>query len=287
MLMTIPIILSTGSLFTYDVDTIMALAREAGYDGIELMVDWRRETHQPEHLQKLVARHNLPILAVHSPFAKMSFYGWPAHPVGVIKQTVRLAEELGAKTVVVHPPGRWVRFQGIVLTPHRLRKISLPLPVIGQGPLGRWLTYDLPDFQATTPVKIAVENMPCRRLGPLKLEPHHFYSLQVLKQFQFLTLDTTHVGTRHADLLDFYNQIWPQVVHIHLSNFNGKEHQLPHNGHLPLNRFLTQLTQNQFDGLVSLELGPDSLQAEDETRVRQDLRDSLNFCRQAVGAQMP
>jgi sugar phosphate isomerase/epimerase len=285
--MPIPIILSTGSLFTYDMDTVMALACETGFDGIELMVDWRRETHQPEHLQRLMARHNLPILAVHSPFAKMSIYGWPAHPVEVIKQTVRLAEELGAKTVVVHPPGRWVRFQGILLTPHRLRKISLPLPVMGQGTLGRWLKHDLPKFQATTSVKIAVENMPCRRVGHIQLEPHHFYHPHDLKQFQFLTLDTTHVGTRYADLLDFYEKIWQQVVHIHLSNFNGKEHQLPHNGHLPLDRFLTQLTKNQFDGLVSLELGPGSLQAEDETRVRQNLRDSLQFCRQALRVQMP
>ena len=49
--MSIPIILSTGSLFNFDVDTAMGLAAEAGYDGVELMIDWRRETYQQEHLQ--------------------------------------------------------------------------------------------------------------------------------------------------------------------------------------------------------------------------------------------
>jgi sugar phosphate isomerase/epimerase len=46
----IPIIFSTGSLYTFDVDTAMALAAEAGFAGIELMVDWRRETYERKNL---------------------------------------------------------------------------------------------------------------------------------------------------------------------------------------------------------------------------------------------
>ena len=280
--MTLPFILSTGSLYTYDIDTIMALAAEVGFDGIELMVDWRRETHQPQHLQKLMARHNLPILAVHSPFSKMVMPNWPSNPVDSIKQSVRLAETLGARTVVAHPPARWLRFQGIMLTPYQSRKISIPLPIVGQGRLGQWLKNELPEFQATTNVKIAVENMPCKRLGPLRLDPHYYPSPQALSQFQYLTLDTTHVGTRDVDLLSFYEQIAVQVAHIHLSNFNGEEHQLPHNGHLPLSDLLARLVQNNFTGFVSLELGPKSLQAGDEARVKQNLQDSLAYCRRAL-----
>jgi sugar phosphate isomerase/epimerase len=282
--MTIPIILSTGSLFTYDIDTIMALAADVGFDGLELMVDWRRETYQPEHLRKLMARHGLPILAVHSPFAKMVIDNWPSNPVDSIKHSVRLAERLDARTVVAHPPARWLRLQGVMLTPYQSRKISIPLPIVGQGRLGQWLKYELPAFQATTHIKIAVENMPCRRLGPLRLNPHYYPSPLELSQFQYLTLDTTHVGARDMDLLSFYEQIAPQVAHIHLSNFNGKEHQLPHHGHLPLSELLARLAQKQFDGLISLELGPQSLQAGDETQVKQNLRDSLAYCRQAIPA---
>jgi len=83
--MTIPLILSTGSLFNFDLDTVMALASEAGFAGVELMVDWRRETYHPAHLEKLMARHNLPILAVHSPFSSMPMQGWPPEPVEIIK----------------------------------------------------------------------------------------------------------------------------------------------------------------------------------------------------------
>jgi sugar phosphate isomerase/epimerase len=283
--MSIPVILSTGSLFNFDVDTAMGLAAEAGYDGIELMIDWRRETYQPEHLQKLIARHRLPILAIHSPFARMFMPDWPRDPVESIQRSVQLAETVGARTVVAHPPERWLRFQAVMVSPGRDRKVTVPLPVIGPGKLGRWLKEGLPAFQAKTKVKIAIENMPCRRLGPFQLEPHHFSTPQQLNQFQYLTLDTTHVGTRYTDLLAFHQQLESRVAHVHLSNFNGKEHQLPQSGMLPLADLLRRLVQQQFQGLISLELSPSSLQVEDETRLRHHLRASLAFCRETLGVK--
>ncbi|MBE7556379.1 MAG: sugar phosphate isomerase/epimerase [Anaerolineales bacterium] len=279
--MNIPVILSTGSLYHFDIDTVMALAAGAGFAGLELLVDGRRETYHPAHLEKLMARHHLPILAVHSPFATFP-PPWPHDPVSRIKQSVHLAEALGAQTVVVHPPIRWVRVQGLVLAPQRTWKLSLPLPWAGPGRLGRWLQQELPAFQAQTRVKIAVENMPRRQVGPWQWEPYHFNNAPQLNRFPYLTLDTTHVGTWRKDLLHFYRQVKPRVAHVHLSNYNGREHQLLHCGLLPLAALLAELVQDNFDGLVSLELGPISLQADDETKLKQNLHASLAFCQQAL-----
>ena len=284
--MNIPIILSTGSLYNFDLDTAMALASEIGFAGLELVVDWRWETHQPGHLEKLMSRHNLPILALHAPFSRGPIQGWPAEPVAIVKQSVHLAEALGAQTVVVHPPERWVRFQAIVAGPHRTRKISAPLPLAGPGQLGRWLWQDLADFQAKTQVKLTLENMPCRPFGPFKLEPFHFASLEQLNHFRYLTLDTTHLGTRRADPLAFYRQVKEKVIHVHLSNYNGREHQLLDDGELLLAPFLTALAQDSFAGLISLELSPFSLRADNEAALRQNLRDSLDFCRIALRGEM-
>lgn len=200
----------------------------------------------------------------------------------MVKRSVELAEALGAETVIVHPPGRWIRLQGMVAGPYRSRKIYLPLPVAGPGRLGRWLLEELPAFQARTPVKVAVENMPCRRFGPFRLDHFHFTGLEQLRRFQYLTLDTTHVGTRALDLLEFYRALTGKVAHLHLSNFNGQEHQLPRNGHLPLAELLAALVRDEYAGLVSLEVAPASLQAEDERALRRNLRASLDFCRAAL-----
>lgn len=282
--MTIPIILSTGSLYNLDVDTTMALAAEAGFAGLELGVDWRWETHRLAHLERLMARHRLPILAVHSPFRAVPIQSWPADPVERIKQSVALAEALGAQTVVVHPPERWLRLQLLLAGPERTRKLTLPLPLAGLGRLGRWLLAELPEFQTQTPVKIAVENMPCRPFGPFTLEPHHWSRPDQLRRFPYLALDTTHVGTRRVDLLDFYAQLRPQVTHLHLSNYrHGREHQLLAQGDLPLTALLTRLATDGFTGLISLELNAFDLQAEDMRALRQNLRDSLEFCKEGLG----
>ena len=278
----IPLIFSTGSLYTFDVDTAMALAAEADFAGVELMVDWRRETYEVSHLEKLMHRHDLPILAVHSPFFHLKVPGWPSDPVGIVKQSVQLAEALGAQTVVVHPPGRWLRFQGVVASPYRHWQIMVPVPVLGVGSFGRWLWSELPEFQAGTGVKIALENMPRRRFGLFKFDHFHYTRSEQLTHFQYLTLDTTHIGTRQIDLLGFYRQVKDKVVHVHLSNYNGQEHQLLTNGHLPLSSLLTELARDKFAGLISIELGPVSLQADDEETLKQNLRDTVSFCRNAL-----
>jgi sugar phosphate isomerase/epimerase len=283
--MTSLVILSTGSLFNFDLDTAVALAAEAGYDGLELMIDWRHETQSVSHLQRLIDRHNLPIMAVHSPFTKMVVPGWPDEPVASIKQSVALAGVLGAKIVIVHPPDRWLRLYAGFSLPGTHWKQTIPLPVLGHGSLGHWLLHELPEFQAKTAVKVAVENMPARKLGPLRLNAHHFTSATALSQFQHVTLDTTHVGTRNWDLLAFYRQLATRVAHIHLSDFNGREHQLPGQGWLPLAQLLQLLTGDRFDGLISLELGPHSLQADDQEKLRQNLINSLHFCRKALSVK--
>ena len=82
---------------------------------------------------RLMHRHELPILAIHSPFLRFGLQGWPDHPVARVKESVKLAEAVGARTVVVHPPERWVRFQTVVAGPRRSRKLTVPLPVAGQS----------------------------------------------------------------------------------------------------------------------------------------------------------
>ena len=44
------LILSTASLRTYRIERCFAFAAESGFDGLELMVDSRYESRQPDYL---------------------------------------------------------------------------------------------------------------------------------------------------------------------------------------------------------------------------------------------
>ena len=60
-------VFSTGSLYPFGLERVYGWAAEAGYDGVEIMMDERWDTHQADYLGDLAARHDLPILALHPP----------------------------------------------------------------------------------------------------------------------------------------------------------------------------------------------------------------------------
>ncbi|MCB0182815.1 MAG: sugar phosphate isomerase/epimerase, partial [Caldilineaceae bacterium] len=268
-------IFSTGSLYSYGTERSFAFAAKAGYDGIELMVDDRWDTRQADYLSVLVDRYGLPILAVHSPFRNVP--GWPPDQPALIAESVKLAETLGARVVIHHLPNR-LEF-GFV----RANKFQLQWPLRARGADQRyyqWLLDGYPQLQESTAVKLCIENMPARKWFGRKLNRHHWNTPETITRFSTLTLDTTHLGTWGIDPTPVYEAWGDRVGHIHLSNYNGREHRRPEHGELDLARFIQMLVTHNYSGAVSLELHPDALGAgKDDEHVIALMRGSLNHCR--------
>ncbi|MDZ7704952.1 MAG: sugar phosphate isomerase/epimerase [Trueperaceae bacterium] len=277
------LLFSTGSLYPLDTAQCFELAAavaddphlDAGFDGIEVMCDNRYSTRDPAYLLELSSRYNLPILVLHTPFGNR-VSGWSGRgAIAMIEQTLELAEYLDAETIVVHLP-LWLtraRFSSPQL------RFSLPWwqP---SGPLRRWLTQTLPTLQQQTPVHIAIENMPARKVWGRTLNPAWYNSVAAWSRVHDrLTLDTTHWATFGVNPLEPLAQAGDRVAHIHLSNFDGREHRLPHRGLLDLGRFVQTLAETDYAGTVSLELHPDALKLGERSALQQNLRDSVAFCR--------
>jgi sugar phosphate isomerase/epimerase len=69
------ILLSIGSLRFYGLDRVFMIAKDLGFDGVEVIVDDRWDTTDPAYLRALSKRYALPISSLHSPF---SFIPTPA-----------------------------------------------------------------------------------------------------------------------------------------------------------------------------------------------------------------
>ena len=271
--------LSTGSLYTYGLDRVFGLTKEAGFDGIEVLVDGRWDTRQADYLMQLVERYQLPVVSLHSPFHLIRVPGWEQDPLWRLKRTVELAEALGARVVVAHPPLSWLRISLRVTGASNKRDFWVGLPLswfVGRS-YARWLCDGLESFQRGTEVTVAVENMPRRRIGPLGFDLYQMTRLESLERFRHLTLDTTHLATHGIDILQTYERLAGRVAHIHLSNYNGREHRLLQDGHLPLAGFLHRLNQDGYGGIVTLELQPDVLGAGDDNQVLANLRAAVGF----------
>jgi len=257
--------LSTGSLYTYGLDRVFALAAEAGFDGIEVLVDPRFDTRQPVYLRRLMDRYGLPILSVHAPFRPRRLAAWPRTQPESIAATAELARAVGAEVIVVHLP------YGINRT------------------YARWLRNDLQTWQRAHPKPVvAVENMPLKWVRWWPFTPLEMWRMNRLEEwgaFPHLTLDTTHLGTKRLDPLLVYERVRDRVVHVHLSNARRegrrvREHRRLEDGFLPLDVLISRLAQDGYAGIATVELHPEALEAEDEGKARFHLRQQIAFCRQ-------
>jgi sugar phosphate isomerase/epimerase len=280
---TIPVALSTGSVYTYGTARVFALAAQAGYDGVELLVDDRWDTRQAGYVRGLMEHTGLPVLSVHSPFASLRLPGWPRAEIERIKLALQLAEALGARTLNVHLPLR-VRLAALSLDARRL-VLPLPGPSADQRAFAHWLgDGGLAELQATTPVAITVENLPQHRLLGRRYSPNAFNTWPELRRFPKVCLDTTHAGTAGADLLAVLEYLAERVVHIHLSDYDGHfQHRPLGRGQLPLGPFLQAVARRGFSGVVVVELEPGGLPVHDEAALLAELRRNLDFCRQHLG----
>jgi len=271
------IALSTGSLYSYGIARVFDMAAKAGFDGIEVLVDHRWDTRQPAYLRRLSAEFELTIVAVHSPFASQ-VDGWPDDQLGRLRHTVSLAQELQAPVVVAHLPFRVHIVKGH-LQIHHLRRFWLPLPLPRRDLYHELLIDGLAALEEETGVAVAIENMPARSLLGLTVNPYWSNSPGELERFPHVTLDTTHLGTWGLDPAVVYEQLREHVVHVHLSNYDGREHRSPPDGRMALEGFLRTLGRDGYRGAVTVECHPDALDADDEGACLTALRRAQSFCR--------
>jgi hypothetical protein len=182
--MTIPVIFSTGSLHPFGLERVYSWASEAGYDGVEVMMDDRWDTHQSAYLGHLVEKYGLPIRAFHPPL-----YGgaWNLGPQETLVRVAKLARTMEVTVVVAHPP-----------PPGRS--------------LERWSAGPLREARERG-VCVAVENMPRGEVrGIFGLGrfrnchlPEHLLGLGDV------TLDTSHVGASKVGLMQAYSVLARQI----------------------------------------------------------------------------
>lgn len=260
--------LSSGSLFTLPLQRSFELAAEAGFDGVELIIN---QAFQHVNTAKLVRslQEITQINSIHAPF--MPLDGW-GDPMESLRLSIELAAKTGIPLVNFHPPswlGLEVRFW-------------------------RWL-YSIKDFQKEVgldgKVSVTIENMPW--VGPFGSNPNILYKTQDMIKFiqehnLFLTFDTTHIGSGKANFIDDFYQFYNsgRIRNIHFSDYGyGKEHLVPGQGYLPITRFLNHLRHTDYNGTITFEMNPHEF-PKNERLILMGLKELLVYARVETG-QLP
>jgi len=253
--------LSTASTYPESTATAFEVASRLGYDGIEVMVWTDPVSQDVDALRRLSEYHQVPILAIHAPCLLITQRVWGTDPWAKLVRARAAAEELGAQTVVVHPPFRW------------------------QREYAKGFVEGIQRMADETDVRFAVENMFPLRARGREVVPYSPHWDPTDEDYRHFTLDLSHTAVSQTDALDLAALMGDRLAHVHIADGMGSardEHLIPGRGNQPCAELLEQLASNHFDGVVVVEVN--TRKAESRADREADLAEALAFTRLNLAA---
>lgn len=268
--------LSTASVYPLRTEAAFEYAARLGYDGVELMV-WAESISQDvAAIRRMSESYGIPVLSLHAPCLLISQRVWGADPISKLDRSVRAAEELGAQTVVVHPPFRWQRryadgFSDQVASLEQSSDVMVAVENMFPFRADRIFGTGQPSIsrmrkRGGTP-GIAVSAF-APSYDPLDGNHAHF------------TLDLSHAATAGTDAIEMADRMGDGLVHLHLCDGSGAstdEHLVPGRGTQPAAEICQMLAASNFAGHVILEVTTSGARTAGERE--QLLTESLEFAR--------
>lgn len=246
--------LSTSSVFPEGTAAAFEMAARLGYDGVEVMVMTDSVSQDPVALRRLSDHYAVPILAIHAPCLLVTQRVWGTDPWGKLQRARDAAVELGAGTVVVHPPFRW------------------------QREYAREFVTGLERMSQETHVQFAVENMYPWRARSREIAAYAPGWDIRDEDYPQTTLDLSHTSVSGTDAREMARDLGERLVHLHLADGTGSnrdEHLVPGRGEQPCAEVLQQVSGTVGTVVVEVTTRRAASRAEREA----DLAESLAFAR--------
>jgi sugar phosphate isomerase/epimerase len=256
-----PVALSTASVYPESTRAGFVLAGQLGYDGVELMVWTDRVSQDIPAVARLAEASGVPVVAVHAPCLAVTQRVWSPDPLERLRRAVAAAVDLGAATVVIHPPFRWQRRYAAAFADEVRRA------------------------EEHTGIAVAVENMfPVVRAG-VRAVPYSPDFDPTVAGHRHYTLDLSHTAVAGVDALALLDRMGAGLAHVHLADGGGTgrdEHLVPGRGTQPCAQVCERLVTTGFAGTVVLEVSTRRCRTRDERAAL--LSESLLFTHEHLRA---
>jgi sugar phosphate isomerase/epimerase len=264
-LQAVPVALSTSSVYPERTPDAFEAAARLGYDGVEVMVYTDPVSQSGDALARLTDYHQVPVLAVHAPSLLLTQLVWGREPWAKLLRARDLAERVGAKVVVVHPPFRW------------------------QREYARGFELGIQKMSEETDVIFAVENMFPIRAGATEVSGYAPHWDPVDLDVPNVTLDLSHTAASASDAIAMANAVGSRLAHIHLADGTGvsngpvpDEHLVPGRGSQPCAELLRDAVATGYRGMVVAEVNTRRAATRDDRLA--DLAETLAFARRHLDA---
>jgi len=263
--------LSTACLFPRSWPTIFRLAAECGMDGIELVVDHQLWLGGAARARSLAAEHGLEILSIHQTYMPLSPSGGGTD---VIIDAAKAALALDVPRVVIHGPfcNAWRErtAQSWLRSFDRVQTLLAGSGIrVGLENVGVYTDWDEQNVLAQTSVLDSFARR--HEIG--------------------ITLDVCHLSLNESPLAA-YELMKDLLVNIHFSDQQGvreeknrfgralsTHHRMPGEGQLSLKPFVSRLLADGYDGPLTFEVSPSSLNVWSLERARARLDQAVAWIR--------
>ncbi|MGB3346952.1 MAG: sugar phosphate isomerase/epimerase [Candidatus Humimicrobiia bacterium] len=286
------ILLSTASLYPYSHKEVFSIAKDVGFDGLELVIDNNCLKGDIEKnilkLNNLINHYNLPVYTVHQPLFMIY---WKLGVKKTLELTFNIASQLRCKLVTIHLPIFLRSDNSYPWWDNYSKQFLEAISKIKQGSFYKLSKFEKIKNESKNLNKqfresnleplITVETVLDRRVN---LGKRHFTDPKVLinyvlKHNLFITFDTTHHGLKSYNIEDSFNILKSRVINIHISNTKRRKHEPPYIGKIPLKEFLKFILKNSYNNFLTLEISPIALNIWSKRRVKDRLKRSINFCK--------
>lgn len=258
----IKVALSTASVFPERTPDAFETAARLGYDALEVMVTADPVSQDAAVLRKLSDYYDIPVVAVHAPNLLITQRVWGRDPWTKLVRSRELAEEVGARVVVVHPPFIW------------------------QRDYARDFQVGIAEMAATSQVAFAVENLYPLLRGETEIAAYSPHWNPVEMDCASATLDVSHAAVSDSDVLAMAAALGDRLTHVHLGDGTKPglpdEHLVPGRGTQPCGELLRWLSDSGYEGYVVLEVS--THRAPTFADRQADLAESLDFARRHLTA---
>lgn len=270
--------LSTASLYLYPLRHAFALAKDAGFEGLELALSIEVRARGSGYVRRLSQEFGLPIHTLHPPMIPTPKR---REHHELLPELTRVALDLECQFIILHAP------KALTLNE-------------GMGPEYVGAVQACAEELRGSSTRLCVENQAVFRPSDRRYALSKPGDLRWFAEEYDLgvTLDTAHAASFPYDLTEAYEVLGSRLVNVHLSDFRSdlsippwfnlhsyfKHHQLPGDADLPLLPLLERLKADSYQGLITVEVSPFALEAWSPRRVRENLMRSLEFVRKAVAS---
>lgn len=255
------ILVSSGTCHRLPITEMLALVAATGADGVELLIgpemDHFGEVQLAYWFESFAGRRH-----IHTPF----YFAEDPQPRrrAEARRIADLARWINADLLVVHPPV----FADLAVTTEECRQ-----------------TVDALREGLDPACVVTLENLPLPKGDDI---PHTLSSADTVADLAQrcgarVTLDTTHLATTGAPLLETHKRLGDRVVNVHLSDYaNWQQHLFPGTGSLPLREYLAWIGTLRAQPDITVETAPQHAADESAETLLRVLTDAVAFVRDGL-----